>query len=242
MTGMTTLNFATLAAQQKISVTERLKVTSTTSGTTLATGANALTMTAGRIYVVMLAYDPSGNAVPTVTLSDTANTYTSLATAFTAPATTSAGTGVITQTFITTAGATANRTLTATFSASIAAKAMTIIELQGATTIQTNTATSSRGTTWANYTSPSGNQFDIMLTTFAQETNVANQPTSGSTSTTGGAWTNISNNFTSQGGAQTNVGISYQFKLLTAAGTQTNTWTLASSNNWASQTFVLQAA
>lgn len=228
---------------QKISVVERLKVTSTTSGTTLATAANALTMTTGRIYIVMLSYDPSGNAVPTVTLSDTANTYTSLATAFTAPATTTAGGGVIIQSFITTAGATANRTLTATFSAAIANKVMTIIELNGATITQRNAATTSRGTTAApNYASPSGNTFDIILTVLGQETDSKNQPTSGSTSSTGGIWSTLSTNHTTGGNALSNVGVSYQYKLLTATGTQTNNWTMGSNNNWASQSFVLQAA
>lgn len=242
MTGMTTVNFATFATQQKINVTEKLKVTSTTSGTTLATGTNALSMLAGRIYIVMLAWDPSGASVPTVTLSDTANTYTSLAALYPAPATTSAGGGVITQAFITTAGADANRTLTATFSAAITAKAMTIIELTGATTTQRNVATTNRGTTWTNYNSPSGNQYDIILTMVGQETNIAGQPTSGSTSTSNGNWRAISNNFTSGGSAVTNIGISYQYKLLTGSGAQSNAWTLGSSNNWGSQSFVLQAA
>jgi hypothetical protein len=227
---------------QKISVAERAKTISTTAGTgNLNSG--AITTTAGRIYIVMLAFDPSGNALPTVTLSDTANTYTGLAAAFTAPATTSAGTGVLLRSFITTAAATATRTITATFSASISSKAMTVIELIGATTTQRNVATSSRGTTAApNYASPSGNQFDMILTTLAQETNVANDPNVGSTSTTGGVWSAISNNYTSSGGAASNVGISYQYKLLTATGAQTNTWTMGSTANWGSQSFAIQAA
>lgn len=228
---------------QKIRVTELLKVTSTTSGTSLATAANGLVTVEGRIYVVMLAWDPSGASVPTVTLSDTANTYTALSTLYPAPATTTAGGGVIIQTFTTTAAATANRTLTATFSASISNKVMTIIELKGATTTQRNTATTSRGTTVApNYASPSGNAFDMILTVLGQETNVANQPTSGATSATGGTWSTISNNYTVGGNAATNVGISYQYKLLTATGAQTNNWTMASTSNWGSQSFAIQPA
>lgn len=243
MSGILGATLGSFTAGQKISVREVVKTTSTTAGTTNLTS-GSINTTGGLIYIVMLAFDPSGASVPTVTLSDTANTYTSLDPLYPAPATTSAGTGVLTQSFITTAGATAARTITATFSASITAKVMTVIELTGATTTQRNTATTSRGTTpGPNYTSPSGNAFDIILTTLAQEVNSAGQPTSGATSTTGGTWSTISNNFTSGGGAATNVGIAYQYKLLTATGTQTNgSWTMGSVNNWGSQSFALQAA
>lgn len=242
MTGILGGAIGTLFSGQKISVTEKAKTISTTAGTTNLTS-GAITTTAGSIYIVMMAWDPSGNSLPTVTLSDTANTYTSLAALYPAPATTSAGTGVLTQSFITTAAATATRTITATFSASITAKAMSVIELTGATTTQRNAATTSRGTTAdPNYASPSGNTFDMILTTVVQETNVANQPTAGSTSTTGGTWSTPSYNFTSSGGAAANVGIGYQYKLLTSGGTQTNSWVLPSTSNWGSQSFAIQAA
>lgn len=241
MTGILTSSIGTLFNQQKITFREVVKTTSGTAGTTNLTS-GAITLTSGKIYIVMLAWDPSGASVPTVTLSDTANTYTSLAALYPAPATTSAGGGVITQAFITTAAATASRTITATFSASISNKVMTVIELTGATTTQRNAATTNRGTTWTNYNSPSGNQFDIIFTMVGQEVNIAGQPTSGSTSNTGGTWSTISNNFTTGGNAASNIGLSYQYKLLISAGTQSNAWTLGSSNNWASQSFVLQAA
>lgn len=248
MTGMTAFNFATYTSQQKISVSELNKTSTTTlnggtNTTTVLTSANTINYVAGRVYIVMLAWDPSGNSVPTVTITGGGNTWTALSALYPAPATTSAGTGVITQAFITTAGTTTTGTYAATFSAGITNKAMTLIQLQGATATQRNTATTSRGTTAApNYASPSGNQYDMILTTVAQETNTANQPTSGSTSTTNGTWVAISNNFTSGGGAATNVGISYQYKLLTATGTQTNTWTMGSTNNWGSQSFAIAAA
>lgn len=227
---------------QKIKVTELAKTTATTSSATNL-NSGSISTTAGRIYIVMLAWDPSGNGTPTVTLSDTANTYTALSTRYTAPATTTAGGGIITQSFITTAGATSNRTISATFSAAITNKVMTVIELQGATTTQRNTATTSRGTSTApNYASPSGNVYDMILTTIAQETNQANQPTSGATSTTGGSWSTISNNFINSNPAASQVGISYQYKLLLASGSQTNNWTMGSTNNWGSQSFAIQAA
>lgn len=240
MSGVLNSLYGTLG-KGSILFTEKSKTTSVTSGTTLAS--SAISTTSGRIYIVMLAWDPSGGSVPTVTLSDTANTYTSLSALYPAPATTTAGTGVIIQSFITTAAATATRTITATFSAAITAKAMTVIELQGATTTQRNAATTSRGTTAApNYASPSGNARDLILTVVGQETNVAGQPTSGATSNTGGIWSAISNNFTTGGSAAANIGISYQYKSLTLTGTQTNTWTMGSTNNWGSQSFVIQAA
>lgn len=240
MTGILSSTLGTFFGGQKITVTEMGKFTSTTAGTTNLTG--SVSMTSGRIYVVMLAWDPSGASVPTVTLADTANTYTSLAALYPAPATTTAGGGVITQSFTTTAGATASRTITATFSASISNKVMTVIELQGATTTQRNTATTNRGVLWSNYNSPSGNINDMILTVLGQETNVAGQPTSGSTSTTGGTWSTISNNFTTGGAAASNIGVAYQYKLLTASGTQSNAWTLGTGVNWGSQSFALQAA
>lgn len=240
MSGVLSATIGTVAGQ-KIAVSEKSKTNSSTAGTTL--DSSSISMVAGRIYIAMIAWDPSGDSLPTVSLSDTANTYTSLSTLYPSPLTTSAGTGVLLQSFITTAGATASRTITATFGASISKKSMTVIELSGATTTQRNTATTSRGTTAApNFSSPSGNVYDIILTTLAQETNSANQPTSGATSTIGGVWSTISNNFTTGGAAGTNVGVSYQYKLLTADGSQTNSWTMGSTANWGAQSFALQAA
>lgn len=248
MTGMSAFNFATFAAQQRISVSEKNKTSTTTlnggtNTTTVLTSANTINFIAGRVYIVMLAWDPSGSSIPTVTIAGGGNTWTALSALYPAPATTTAGGGVIIQAFITTAGTNTTGTYSATFSAGITNKAMTLIELQGATATQRNTATTSRGTTVApNYASPSGNQYDMILTMVGQETNIAGQPTSGSTSTTNGTWTAISNNFTSGGAAATNVGISYQYKLLTATGTQTNTWTMGSTANWGSQSFAIAAA
>jgi len=244
MTGILSSTFGTFRpAAQTITVTEVNKTsTSTLNGgtntTTSLTTAN-FTLTGGCHYIIMVACDPSGNQLPTITT----NVGTELSTVFSGPATTSAGTGVLLKSFIFFNVITQITNIQAIFSAAITNKAMTIIELTGATTTQRNVATTSRGTTAApNYASPSGNQFDMILTTLAQETNNANAPTVGATGTAGGTWSAISNNFTTGGGAATNVGISYQYKLLTATGSQTNTWTMGSTANWASQSFAIQVA
>lgn len=212
-----------------------------TAGTNNLTSGSISTV-ANRIYVVLVAWDPSGDNVPTVSLSDTANTYTSLASQYPAPVTTSAGTGVISQAFITTAGATASRTITATFSASITAKCMIVFELIGATTTERNAETTSRGTTAdPSYTSPSANVGDIMFSMVAQETNTASIPTAGPANTLG-TWSSQTTSSTTGGGAATNIMLAYEYVIATTAGTQTIGWTLPSTANWGSATFVLQKA
>jgi hypothetical protein len=246
MTGILSSTFGTFiptaVAPTDITVTERAKVQIKTAGTgNLNSG--AISTTAGRIYLVMLAWDPSGNSLPTVTLNDTANTYTSVAALYPAPTTTSAGTGVIIQGFTMTAGATSNRTITATFSASITAKTMVVLELTNATTTQRSTATTSRGTTTAvSYTGPATvAATDIVVTWLGWESPTA--VSSGSTSTTGGTWSTLSQINTTGGTANTNIGIGYQYKIITAAGAQTIAWTLgATPNNWGSRSIVLQHA
>ena len=202
----------------------------------------SISMTAGRLYVVLLAYDPSGNSLPTVTLSDTANTYTSLAPLYPAPATTSAGTGVIMQAFTTVAETTASRTITPTFSASITAKCMIVFEVIGATQTERNAETSQRGTTAdPSYTSPSTNVGDLMFSVVAQEAATASIPTAGPADTRG-IWSSQFTSSTTGGGAATNILLAYEYVVATSAGTQTITWTLPSTNNWGTQTFVLQKA
>lgn len=230
----------------RIQVVEKTKTLSTTSGTTITSG--VFSMIAGRVYIVMLAFDPSGASVPTVTVSDTANTYTGLSTLFPSPATTTAGGGVITQSFITTAAATTSITITATFSAAITAKVMTVIELNRGTTTQRNVVATSRGTTIApNYVSPSGNIKDIVLSVLAQETNLANTAVSGSTSNIGGLWSAFgpgslpSPNATAGGNSKINISLSYQFKVLTVTGSQAITWGTNSTDPWACQAFAIQS-
>lgn len=242
MTGILSSTFGTFisAAPTNIIVTERAKVQIKTAGTNNL-NSGAISMTAGRIYLVMLAWDPSGSSVPTVTLADTANTYTQLDTIYAAPSTTSSGTGVLGQIFTTTAGATATRTITATFSASITAKTMVVLELQNATLTQRSTRTQARGTgTAISYTGPATvAATDLVFTMVGWESPTA--ISSGSTSTAGGTWSAVSQINTSGGTANTNIGIAYQTKIITAAGAQTIAWTTgATPNNWGSRTFVLQ--
>lgn len=225
---------------KNITVLEVSKTTSTISTSTIQS--SAISMSSGKVYIAMLAWEPTGNQTPTVSLSDGLNTYSSLSGLYSAPATTAAGVGVLIQSFIMSASNTSSRTITATFGATVSPKVMTVIEVDGITTTQRNAATVSRGTTTApNYNSPAGLTYDFILTTFGQETNIAGQPTSGSTSTVGGTWSAISNNFTTGGSAATNVGISYQWKMLLADSTQSNAWTMGSTNNWGSQSFAIQA-
>jgi hypothetical protein len=246
MTGILSSTFGTFipaAAPVAITVTERAKVQNKTAGTNNL-NSGAITTTAGNVYLVLMAWDPSGNSLPTVTLSDTANTFTSLGALFRAPATTASGTGVIIQGFRMTAAATATRTITATFSASITAKSMVVLELTNATTTQrAGSPLTARGTTTAlSYAATtSGLATDIIIVWTGWESPTA--ITSGSTSTTGGTWSALSQINTTGGTANTNIGIGYQYKILTASGTQGNTWTLgATPNNWGSYSIVLQHA
>lgn len=241
MTGILSSTIGTLFKLGGISVNNISQTNIKTAGTNNLTS-GSVNLVAGRIYVVLLAWDPSGNAVPTVTLSDGANTYTSLGPAFTAPATTSAGNGIIIQSFTTSVAITATRTITATFSASITAKCMMVFEVIGGTQTERNTETSQRGTTGdPSYTSPSANIGDLIFSVVAQETPIANAPTTGPANTLG-VWSNPTTTGTTGGNAATNIMISYEYTVATSAGTQTIGWTLPATTDWASQTFVLQAA
>lgn len=224
-----------------IVVTNLAQTNTKTAGTTNLTS-GSISMSSGRVYVVLLAWDPSGASVPTVTLADTANTYTSLAALYPAPATTTSGGGVIMQAFTTTAASTASRTITATFSASITAKCMIVFEAYNASTTERNAETSSRGTTTdPSYTSPSANVGDLMFSMVAQETNTANIPTAGPANTVG-TWSNTVTSSTTGGNANTNIMLAYEYAVVTTAGTQTIAWTLPATSDWGTQTFVLQKA
>jgi hypothetical protein len=247
MTGILSSTFGTfrpsIVAPTDITVTERAKVQIKTAGTNNL-NSGAISMTAGRIYMVLMAWDPSGNSVPTVTLNDTANTYTQLDNIYPAPNTSAAGTGVLNQIFTTTAAATATRTITATFSASITAKTMIVLELTNATLTQRSTRAQTRSTiTTLSYTGPAtSSATDMVITLVGWES--PNAVVSGSTSTAGGTWSAISQINTTGGTANTNIGLAYQFKILTAnSNSQAITWTLGTTpNNWGSRTFVLQRA
>jgi hypothetical protein len=244
MTGILSSTFGTFVptAPTGIVVTEMAKTQSVTAGTdNLNSG--AISMTAGRIYLVLLSWDPTANQLPTVTLSDTANTYTQLDNIWSIPATTVAATGVLTQIFSTTAGATATRTITATFSASITAKTMIVLELTNATLTQRSTRAQGRSNSNSiSYTGPATvASTDLVLTMVGLESR-GTMITSGSTSTSGGTWSAVSSITANPGSDLTSVTTAYQYKILTAAGAQSIAWTLASGRRWASLTFVLEQA
>jgi hypothetical protein len=221
-----------------VGVRELAKVQVKTDGTNNLTSGTIDTV-AGKVYLVLLAWDPSGSSVPTVTLSDGTNTYTSLLSLYQAPTTTSAGTGVITQVFRMTAGVSAPRTITATFSASIVAKIMIVLELTNGSTTQSMTSVSFRGgssTVVSNGTvTPSGS---LNLAMVAWES--PRSAVSGNTPGVAGSWSPISQITTTGDADNTNIGLGYQFRSMLAQASPQITWTLgATPNNWNSRLFCL---
>lgn len=217
--------------------------TSNTSGTTLA-----LTFTAaqsGAFSILCLAYDPSGSAVPTVTVSDTAsNTWTSLG-AYSAPATTSAGTGVITEIFTsTTAVSGSTTTVTATFSAAITGKVgrlFTFTGTNGATGIVRNTVRGTAQDLTSSLTSVASGDLVLAWGGWEQTGTVTATST-----TTSGTWvpSNTTVTAVSSGGTgAANILGYYQYKITTATATQAHTVQNNSSGNCALQYIkVLQLA
>ena len=248
MTGILASTFGTFrpTAAAPIAVTEKVKQQFKTAGTTI-TSTN-FSITSGNVYVLLLAWDPSGNGVPTNSLlaesSGSLVTWNQVNNQYTAPSTTSSGTGVIIQAFMSTAVASsASAFIQAGFSASITSKTMVVLELTNATQTQRSTRVNQRGTgTALSYTGPATvAATDIVITFTGWESPTA--VSSGSTSTTGGTWSALSQINTTGGTANTNIGIAYQTKIITAAGAQAIAWTLgATPNNWGSTTFVLQHA
>ena len=245
MTGILSSTFGTFRPAAPITVTEKVKVQIKTAGTSISSG--SFSFTSGNTILVLLAWDPSGNAIPIVqSVSETSGFLSyngSLTAQFTAPTTTSSGTGVIIQPLTFTATNSSATNITVGFSASVTAKTMIILELTNATTTQRSTSTTARGTTTAvSYTGPATvAATDIVITLLGVESPTA--IASGSTSTTGGTWSALSQIQTTGGTANTNIGIGYQYKIITAAGAQAIAWTTgATPNNWGSRTIVLQHA
>jgi hypothetical protein len=209
--------------------------TSNASGTTLSTTFTAAQ--SGKFSIFCLAYDPSGAAVPTVTVTDgVGNTWTSLG-AYSAPATTSAGTGVITQIFTsTTATSATTTTVTATFSAAITAKVgrlFTFTGTNGATGIVRNTVRGTASDLTSSLTSVASG--DLVLAWGAWEQTGSITATS---TTTNGTWvpTNTSVTAVNSGGTgAANIQGYYQYKITTATATQAHTVQNNSSGNCALQ-------
>jgi hypothetical protein len=200
-------------------------VTSNTSGTTLATTFTAAQ--SGKFSLFCLAWDPSGNAVPTVSVADSAgNTWTALFAQYTAPATTTAGGGVITQIFYSnTATSATTTTVTATFTAAITAKIgrlFTFTGTRGATSAVRNTV---RGTA-SDITSSLTNVAvgDLVLAWGVWEQTGGS--ISATSTTTNGTWvpTNTTVTSTSIGSGAAGLTAYYQYKITTTAvGTQAHT-------------------
>lgn len=214
---------------------------SKTAGTTLAL-ATGTAVNAYDTMVALVSFDPSGNNVPTVTLSDGTNSFTAVGAQFPAPATTSSGTGVITQAFVFmyTASATA-RTLTATFSASITAKSMTAYCFTGASATLRGTYTTARGTgTGTALTTPTANIGDVTIAFGGWEQAGGNTYTS-DTDTTNGSWVTGIKIGTTGGNTNTNITTASQYKIQTTANsTQTFNGVMSNSSNNSMQSFVLQ--
>jgi hypothetical protein len=236
------------AAVDPIVVTEMAKVMLKTFGASNL-NSGAISMTAGRVYLVLLTHDPSGTANPTVTLYDGANTYTALTPMFTAPGTPASGSGVIFQIYGTIPASTSTRTISPTFQAPITAKTMVVLELTNATLTQRSTTTNARATNFGStastlsYTGPATvANTDIIISVAGCET--GRLITSGSTSTTGGTWSTMSQISTSSGtNANNNIVMAYQYKILTASGAQSITWTSPLQPNYfGSYSVVLQHA
>lgn len=240
MTGIIGSTIGTMFSGQKISIVQKANTSIRTAGTNNLTS-GAITTTVDKIYLVILAWDPvAGTLLPSVTLSDGANTYTALNAAVSYPTgALTAGTGVITQAFTTTAAATATRTITATFSSSITAKTMIVLELTGATTTQSSPVVTQRpndALTPSITTSPA---YDLILTYCAAETN------------TGGAGTvsigtlpvvQLTAATTSGGNVNTNTSLTASYYLITTASTTVTPSTSTTATNWVMQTIKLQAA
>lgn len=240
MTGMTAFNFGTMFSGQKISVFQKANTTTKTAGTNNLTS-GAITTTVDKIYLVILAWDPvAGTLLPSVTLSDGANTYTALNPAVSYPTgALTAGTGVITQAFTTTALATATRTITATFSSSIAAKAMIVLELTGATTTQRSVVITQRPNdvnTPIITTTPTN---DLLLTYCASETNTAG---AGSVSMSSLGTTPLTSATTTSGNANTNISLTGAYYLISSDQGGISPTTSTNATNWVMQTIKLQAA
>jgi hypothetical protein len=229
------------AAAPLAAVTELAKTQIKVAGTTNL-NSGPVNIVAGRCYIVLIAWDPTGSSVPTIfAVTDGANTYTQVSIIYPAPSPTSAGTGVLSVMYKTIASSSGTRTITPDFNATITAKCMVVLELLNSTGTNVASATSLRGTgTAVSYTAPMSPSLavnDYIITWSGLES--PNAPVSGSTSTVGGTWSAVSSIATSGGGSATNIGLAYQYKIVTSTtSTQTIAWTLgANPNNWNNTTW-----
>lgn len=224
------------------------KALTTSTAQSKTAGTNNLTITPGTAFdvydtiVVMVSWDPSGANVPTCTVSDGSNTYTAVGAQYPAPATTSAGTGVITQAFVSNiTTALANPTITVTHSVSITAKSMVVYAFTGASATLRGTYTTARGTgTGTALTTPTANVGDVTIAFGGWEQAGGNTYTS-DTDTTNGSWSTGVKIGTTGGNTATNITTAAQYKIQTTANsTQTFNGVMSASSNHSMQSFVLQ--
>lgn len=208
-----------------------------------ATTLTGLTVAAGDLIIVFLAWDPTGASVPTLsTVTDTVGTtYTSMGPLVSAPATTSSGSGVLSQAYwgIVPSGVSSATTITLTLSATSGNKAAVGIALKNArqSLVNPRTTTASTGTT-ATFPTSIANTGDMVLTFIGVENNSA--PT-GASDTTRGTWVGPSGANSTGGSAAANLGAFGQYKIVTGQGPQQAVYG-SLSNNWGLHTYVVRAA
>lgn len=222
----------------------------------LATNLGNFSITIGRTYILLLAYDPTGNQLPTISSignGQGVGTWSSLRALTGAPATTSSNTGVIIQGWILKATATnATNSITVNFSAAPSKGAWIFYEFSNLTTIQPNytlTGSSTIGSAATTGSINHGKSYlgDLNLAFAGWEQNNAVFTNTGSNTTTGGTWygatvANTPTGIATSGGASAaNISICAQYKIATANSSQSSSLQNSATSNWAAQTFVIKA-
>lgn len=211
-----------------------------TSGNTLATTVTS-GASPGTLIVVVVACDNLSATTPTITFSDSVgNTYTTIVEKAT-NATAAAGvTGAIGAALLSTALVANTSTVTATMSGNVTAKVMNVFAFSGVgTSTRVASVTGSGSSTAPTVTSGTAQVGDLTLGLIAYEDSSA--LSAADADTTNGSWSTNVNQLTSGGGAATNVGLSFQYKIqTTTASAQTYNNTLATSTDWVSLVATLE--
>lgn len=198
------------------------------NGTTLTASLTAAQT--GNFSLLFIACRPSGDQVPTVTVTDTSSNTWSLLSSYTAPATTSTGTtgGVISHIFYsTTASSGSSVTITMTFSATIAARTYQLLTFSGTNgatnaTVDTVRYATIGDTTQALSSTRSVDSGDLIIANHVER---GTSGTLSATSTTSnGTWVPTNTTFSRQSSGATgssNVNNSIAYKITTGTGDQT---------------------
>lgn len=223
----------------------------------LATNLGNFSITVNRTYILLLAHDPTGAALPTITSvtnGQAVGTWTALSTAFTAPATTASGTGVITRAYIMKATATnATNSITVNFSAAPAKGARILLEVNNLTTATVNVPTVARGTNTgpgaggaAFITLPARNSGDFTVGFVGWEQN--NSTFTKATNESRATWSTPVGTATSGGSATANIAIgamymtSFDVKLNPVTVGEGFGLTNSASSNWSAQVITVKAS